>query len=196
MVSAFIVDFLMIMAAYITFLFLIFMGADWLSQGFLAKWIMVRMSRGKKWLVRSWLLDGDVRYYRGQYDGNMLRYKDKDKQFRRIRVHPEAVYRSYGVKCVEVNDELNAVRHVEGEPEHEGVVVRGIFEPVTGYDAVATDNLIVRALTLPKKLEKRDLIILLLILLIVGLAAFGAYMGYDTNKVVRSTIVAAGGPVI
>lgn len=195
-------DFLFIVFGWFAFQMLVSGIINWLSRGFFTKWLSVRLSQGKKYLVRVWTLNG--MYYRaGKVDGAILIYKDRTKNKRALMITGDSVYRSYGVDCIEVDEEKNAVRVVtrkgiEELAKQEPIKVSGGFASIEGFDAVQFDNLLVRAVQLARLMDPKIKIILILVLLVGLLALAGVYFSYQANDNVKALLelTAQGGPVI
>lgn len=157
--------------SYTLVLLIGFFVINFLSNGFFWTFIRVKASRGKKPLVMvHGILD---KYYKiGEFEGNILKWKDKEKNKRSLQVQKNDVYRSIGVNCVEVDDEKNAV-------------ITKDFDAVPGFDAVKFDNLLVRALykpsiDVPQKIEK------VLIIIIIGALAFVAWKVMTIESMVNA----------
>lgn len=173
-------DFLLILAGWAFLLYVIVAVVNWLSARFFTSWLGVRLSQGRKWLVKIWTADNKAYYRPGKPDGNIVRYRDRNKNYRRVCMVPEAVYRSFGCDVLETDETQNGVRItaqelIDGEePVLDAVKVRGGFRAVTGFDAKKIDNLVEWALTLPKSEDmKLKILMLLSVLNLAGLAILG-----------------------
>lgn len=169
-----------IMAAQLGFFLLIVGIVNWLSAKFFGSWLRVRMAQGRLWLVKVWTADNKAYYAVGKPDGAMVRYKDKNKQWRRVCMVPEAVYRAFGCDVLETDETSNGIRLTaqdaldDKDPVADSVKVRGGFRAVTGFDAKKIDNLVQWALTLPRKDDGKMRILLILgVLNLLGLILVG-----------------------
>ena len=176
-------DFLMIMGGWAFVLYVMVAIVNWLSAKFFTAWFRVRISQGGRWLVKIWTADNKAYYRVGTPDGNIVRYKDRGKNWRRVCMVPEAVYRSFGCDVLETDETQNGIRitaqelldEEEGEsPEQDSIKVRGGFRAVTGFDAKKMDNLVQWALTLPRTDDRKILILMVLsVLTLIGLIILG-----------------------
>lgn len=143
---------------------------NFLTNGFINKFIAVKASRGKKVLVEVHAV-GDIYYRTGVINEALLVYKDRLKQKKSILVDRGSIFYKSGLKCVFVDDVKNAV-------------LKPDFTAVPGFDAVKFDNLLVRALTNP--ILQNNLLIIVIILLVVAiLLLFGNLaLAYSTKKAV------------
>lgn len=173
-------QFLGIIGAWAFFLYLLVAIVNWLSAKFFSAWLRVRLSQGSLWLVKFWTADNKAYYRPGKPDGDIVRVKDRSKQFRRVVMVPEAVYRAFGCDVLEIDETSNGVRltaqdALDGkEPKYQSLPVRGGFRAVTGFDAKKIDNLVQWALTLPRKDDAKMLVLMILgVLNLVGLVIIG-----------------------
>lgn len=152
---------LQIVISYIVVLGIGYFAINFLTNGFITKFISVKSSRGKKYLVEVHAV-GDVYYRTGNVFENRLQYTNREKQKKSILVDKSSVVYKAGLKCVFVDDIKNAV-------------LKADFTAVEGFDAVKFDNLLVRAMTNPAlqdKFLKAILIMVLIIMLIVFVDTF------------------------
>lgn len=164
--------------SYVGVLLIGFFLFNFLSNGFLATFIRVRASRGRKTLVEIFGVTNT--YYRaGEFDGAVLKFKNMSKNQKRIHVPEGCVYRRLGLASVSVDDELNAV-------------LKRDFDAVEGFDAEVFDNLLTRAETMPEiEVDKKEIIIIvMLVVVIIGLLVVG-FMTKDLKDVVV-TLQASG----
>lgn len=192
-------DFFMIMGALILFVLILMSMINWLSRGFWWSWLSVRISRGKKWLIRVWTQTGTY-YTTGVSDGEILKWKDKNKQSRTIQLQEGTTYKSFGVDNLEVDETTNGVRVVESEKESMpggAVRVKGAFFVVPGFDAVTFDSMIQRAFELGRSArQNKEKIIILLLLLALAVGALNAYFNYTIYEQVKNIVIANAGGVI
>ena len=180
-------DFLLVFGSMVFFIFMVFGILNWLSKEFWSKWMKIRISKGKKWLIRVWTPTGNY-YAIGRPDGEKVRYKDRNKQFRTITIDDGATYKSFGVDCIETDEATNGVRINKKEGEDvsdKAIKVKGAFYVVPGFDAVTMDSLLIRAYELGKSAKQnKDKIIMLLVFIAIILGLIAVYMGYiNVNKI-------------
>lgn len=155
----------------------VFLGAlltmNFLTKGYILSYLLVKISRGKKILVRIYSLTG--KYYKpGIVSEKTLKYKSRDKEKRTYsNVTRECIFDEMGVKCIEVDDETgNFVKQTD-------------FTAVPGNDPVKTDNLLVRALEKPLIQDKKELIILGLLIVVLICVGVVLYMVYNLDVRIR-----------
>lgn len=126
---------------------------NFLTNGFITKFILVKASRGKKVLVEVHAV-GDIYYRTGIINESLLVYKDRQKQRKSVLVERGSIFYKSGLKCVFVDDVKNAI-------------LKPDFSAVAGFDAVKFDNLLVRALTNP--ILQNQLLKIAIVLLVVAI---------------------------
>lgn len=155
----------MVMGSYLAVILIGFGIINWLSGGFLLPFARVKMSRGRKTLVRVHGVTGS-HFLVGEIMEGWLVLKDRQKQMRRLQVSDSSyIGHAYGVKTIEIDDEKNAV-------------LKPDFSVVTGYDAVKFENLYVRALTAPHLEDKTLKIILIVVVVLALLVVVNIFMTY------------------
>lgn len=189
MVSAFIKEVLLYIASYVGILVIAYMLLAWMMSGLLGPYIRVKTSRGKYVLVKIKTITQD--YYRhGKLDKGFLVFKDMMKDERRIRVPSsmKAIYRSMGVNIIDVDDEKNAVNTID-------------YSAVMGFDAAKYNDLYLRALYKPSLFDKKEKILLALVVVIAIVVAIEAFLLFDLSSKIAAlgqisapTIVTTGGP--
>jgi hypothetical protein len=138
------------------------------QSGFFWHWMRARGSRGKLVLikVRGKLKD----YFRtGSVEENFLLYKDATKEKKRVNIRMTAIYRCWGVPCIDVDEETNAII------DHD-------FTKVSGFDAIKIEDLYVRALMRPNLDDSKTLIIILLLCFIALFCIIEVYFGYKNSQ--------------
>lgn len=138
-----------------------------LQAGYLIPFMNVKMSRGKKVLIRLRKEPQDI-FRVGDISEGFLIFKDGKLGERRISLSKlkgrQFKYRSMGVNIVEVDDEKNAIL----TPNLDGV---------DGFDAVKYNNYIIRALTRPNLDDKREKIMFVLaIVTVIGIIGLGVLL--------------------
>lgn len=149
---------IMIVGSYVGIIVIGFALINFLSAGFLIKFIRVRASRGKLILIK--VKSVTDQYFRtGLISEKMLRYKARgQKEQKLVPIPDEAVlYRAMNVWCMDVDEETNEIIMPSGERAET-------------YDAEKYEQLVIRALYKPALMDKNEKIMLLMIgLCILGL---------------------------
>jgi len=155
-------DIFYFMLSYIIILVVAYVLINFLSNGFFNVFIAVKVSRGKKTLVKVHGV-ADTYFRVGKVDETEIVFKDRRKNTRRIQISKEAIYRAAGVYCVDINDSNNCVLKPDGSA-------------VQGFDAIKHENLYIRCLTRPNIINKKDQIkLFLMVLVILGAIGFVVY---------------------
>jgi len=160
---------------------------NWLSQGFLWQWLVVRMSRGRKILV---CMHGSQRvYYKaGELIENNLSTKNNRKEkMLYVGIKPECVYNALGVQAIDI-DEINKCLW-----NRQGAIIQG-------NDPIEADALYNRCLKKPAeanlliKVLIGALIVLLLALLVLGFLSYELTTNYDvlTTTLQNATTIRGG----
>lgn len=144
--------------------------------GLLAPFMKVKMSRGKKLLVRV-LHPVQSYFVVGQLDEGFLIFKDRQKNDRRIMYTGGCIDRAVGVYWIAVDDEKNClVSRLDGEG-------------INGFDAVKYDELYKRALYKPNVMNELLLKIALImigvaLIVLVAVAIFSFKSMQNTNHII------------
>lgn len=149
-------DILVFMFSYLAVFVMSCLVISFLQGGLFSAWLIVRMSREQKVLVK---IRGQIkdRFRVGRVVDRFLVYSD-NKAKKRLSMPEGAVYKAIGVFCVDTDEEKNAV------------MLRD-YSAVSGFDAVKHENLHIRALTAPRLDDKQiKLLILLAVLAVAGVA--------------------------
>lgn len=156
---------------------IIIMG--FLLKGFMWKYLKVKQSRDKKFLIK---IRGKQRDYFevGEEEEGFIKFKH-NKTWVRLSIPNEGniFYRSLGVNWVDIDDEKFSLSKTD-------------YNAVSGHDPKKEDNLLERALTRPTvstNLEK--IMIILLIFVLLGCLA-AAYFGYMNMKHITELTEAIG----
>lgn len=157
---------------YVTVIIMGFFAANFMSKGLLWTISKARMSaRSGGVLVR---VNSPLRsYFRiGKVDGDFLTYRNRAGKDCKLTV-PHGGYRDFlGLKMIETDEITNNVLTAD-------------FHVVPGHDAEKVNNLYVRILTLPKKLNNRDL---LTIILVIACLVVSLYCAYKMGKIPQQTV--------
>lgn len=137
------------------------------QAGFFGKWLKARTGRGKYVLIK---LRSKLRDYftYGEIKGEYLIYGKKDNT-RRLLIPEGAIYRAWGVACVDLDEATNSVCSVN-------------YKPVEGFDAEKFEGLYIRALYRPSLEENRDKVILVLIIIAIAVGAIGLFMNWNLSN--------------
>ena len=156
---------LWIVGSYIVAGLLFYLLLNFLTKGFIGQYIKVKMSRGRLILVKCYDVT-DTYYKAGCVDSKRnLVIKDRNKKVHTFsNITPEFIGRELGMNLTEV--ELV-----------KGLLVKRDFSGYSAYDLTMLDEMVNRALMLPKlnkddNWEKAEKIILIAILLIVGVTLY------------------------
>lgn len=133
---------------------------NFLMGGFFGAFMRVKMSRGKKLLVR--VLHPVQSYFKaGDLTEGFLIYKDRQGNDRRILYTEGCIDRGATVYWTTVDEEKNCmVRRIDGKG-------------IDGHDAVKTDELYKRALYKPNMIDQRIAIFTLIIVVVMLLIVIG-----------------------
>lgn len=155
--------------SYIGVLIIAFLIVAIILKGFIGAFMKVKGSRGGKVLVkiRSIMYE----YYRpGTIEEGFLVYRDRNKNNKRISIPSNScIYRSLGVNCVDVSEELNCIVDIN-------------YNAVEGFDADRYNSLYLRALYRPTILDQKQQIILFLLIAIIILIIISVFMNYQNGK--------------
>ena len=153
-------EILMVMGSYCVVIILGFMIIAWLQAGFLMPFLKVKMSRGKKILVKVRKTTGTDFVAADEIEG-LLVFKYFKEQMR-LSNYKKGIYRSFNLNCVDVEPEKWAVITVD-------------FEAVSTNEPNKTDSLIERGIMKPHKIRQNEIVlIILLIVAVIGIV----YIGY------------------
>jgi hypothetical protein len=164
-------DFYIIVASYLIVILLVVGSIATLMRGFFFTWLGVKMSLGKKVLVRVISFTGDY-FKQGVIDEGSLRFKDRRKEGRLIRVNPGDTYDAVGIKCIDIDDEKNLTLN------------RISMRMINGYDAKHYDSLYERILLMPGKTEKLLMIIIIGLCILLLFALSNTYFNYKIYQIV------------
>jgi len=155
---------------------------NFISSGFLIKFIRAKGSRGKLILVES---DGinNMAWCLGKIDGNQLKFKNPAGKKKTILVDRNDFYRRFGVNCITIDDETNAVRKAD-------------YTVAESFDAEAYDDLLTRALTKPQLNNNKEIIIIIAIVIILLICVYNAYSITQLKPLIMNIKPAVVGGVI
>jgi len=152
-------EMMLIIGSYLAVFVIGFVLINFLSAGFLIKFLRVRASRGKLILIK--VKSATDHYYRtGLITEKQLKYRARgQKEDKSISIPDgEILYRAMSCYCIDVDEETNAIITPKGEK-------------IDTYDAEKYEQLIIRALYKPALMDKNEKIMLLLLIgCLVGLA--------------------------
>ncbi len=148
-------DIVYTMVAEVNIAVIVILGISFFQRGLFFPFMKVKVSGGKKILVR--VLHPVQSYFSvGEIDEGFLVFKDRKKETRRLVFVPGCIDRAATIFWTSVDDEKNCmIKRMEGEA-------------VDGHDAVKYDNLFVRALYKPNVMNE-ILIKIALVLIAVAL---------------------------
>lgn len=148
----------------------VFLGSiaffNFLSNGFLLKWIRAKASRGRFVLIE---LDGlaEMIWVLGKLNDNHLRWKSggEDKS---LIIGRDDLYRRYGVKAITIDAETNAVRKID-------------WTVADKIDSEAYDDKLQRAIEAPELTNKNEKILLALALVVIIIGVL--YTGWQVTTI-------------
>jgi len=163
---------IMIIGSYLGVIIIGFALINFLTAGFLIKFIRVRASRGKLILIK--VKSTTDQYYRtGMISERTLIYKARgQKENKRVSIPEGAgVYRAMNIWCMDCDEETNEIILPSGKK-------------VDTYDAEKYEQLIIRALYKPALMDKNEKIILIMLaVVILGLGITFMYVKNVDDKV-------------
>lgn len=146
----FLKEIIMISVSYVAVIAIGFGVINWLSQGFLTKFVRVRASRGKLVLLKV-VSSTDIYFRTGKISEKSLRYKARNqKEEKLVPVPDNILYNSMGVWCLDIEEDSNAVINKKGEK-------------IESYDAEKYEQLFIRALYKPALMDRNEKIILIML---------------------------------
>jgi hypothetical protein len=165
------------------YLLLILMGffvANFTSKGMLWTIAKARMNaRSGGVIVR---VNSPLRsYFRiGKVNGDILTYKNRAGNTCVITITDAECFRDFlGLKMIETDEVTNNV-------------LKADFSVVPGHDAEKVNNLYVRILTLPKKLNNRDTLTLIFVVACLVVSLYTAYKLGKVQEAVNAARVVSG----
>lgn len=164
-------EMLKIVLSYVLVLLIGYLGINFLSGGFLSKFIAVKISRGKKTLVEVHDVGG-VYYRTGLISDGNLTYKNNKKDKKVIEVLNADIQYRMGLKTIATDGVKNTIIRSDGSQ-------------VEGHDAVKTDNLMVRCLTSPQLQDKIMKLILIILVVVAVLLLADVFLTVKTQKLVQ-----------
>lgn len=152
------------------------MSMNFLTKGMILAYMRVRMSMGKKVLVRVNSVI-DKYWTTGQLKERVLyfRIRNTPKDTTINNICEEHYYYSMGVHCIDVN---------EGEPNPFAYARSGEV-PQNLPDPAIYDNLLQRALMSPSDTRKEFIILLICIILVLVVAGFAAYKSNQAVELIN-----------
>jgi len=171
-------DLIIQIIAYWGFFFAGLVLLIFLTRGFLLQWLKVITSMGKKILIQ--VQDPIQDYFiTGKIQGGFLLLKDRESKGengsdmnKQIKFSSDLIFRAYGVNCVKFNDQKNAFLKTD-------------MTGVMGWDAIAMDNLLQRALTRPESTaDNRNKIITMIaciVSVLIGLLIYFKLTGIEKS---------------
>jgi len=158
-----------------------FLLINFLTNGFVLKWIVIKGSRGKKILIEEYDKIS-VKFRVGEFKDNLLRYKVEGGQHKLIsNVPKESIERKYNIPFVAIDGEKNAVMNI---PDN---------SLVTGHDPIKIDSYFERIIKM--KVAGDDIFIKMvigLVILCVVLVAISLYFNVATSNMVKELIPIGG----
>lgn len=131
-------DVFWIIGSYIVIIILIYVIFNFVTKGFISQYLKVKISRGKLILVKCYDVT-DTFYKAGKVDSKRsLIVKDRNRKIHTFgNVNKDYLQRELGTNLMEVD----LVK---------GIIIKRDFSEATAYDLTLTDDMVNRALMLPK----------------------------------------------
>lgn len=157
------------MASYIGIIVLLFLGLQFLTKGWLGKYLKVKASRGKKILVNI-ISPTDTYYSIGQFKEKGFKYKLRDgtKQIN-TEVKRTDIYTQLGIFNISLDEETGSIYSYPGGSVAPGITPEG------------ADDLITRALQAPTHNDKFKIIMIALIVVAIITGAVAIFMIADVK---------------
>jgi hypothetical protein len=151
---------------------------NFLSGGFLLKFIRAKASMGKLILVE---IDGvnNVYYSLGKLSSNELRFKSVGGKRKTLLIDRGDIYRKLNVSCITVDEVTSAVRKVD-------------YSVAEHFDAEAYDDLLCKAIAKPKLNNSKEVIILVAVALVILVCLYNAYSIHGLRELITVSSNAVG----
>lgn len=163
--NEFVVELLYFVASYLGITIAIFIGLQWLTKGYIGTYLKVKMSKGKKILGTMRSMTG-VYYVTGKFEGSDFYYVGRDKKSRTVvGVSSNDVYPIMGVFGIEIDEVANKVIDRKENSASE-------------MSYIAVDNLVREVAEAPRLDNRREKIILILLIGIAFVVLYVAYQEY------------------
>lgn len=150
-----------------------------LLRGYFVPFLRVKMSFGKNILVRVRQIHTDI-FRVGKVEEGMIIF-DKVDGKARIKIPKGSFYFSWGIKCIDIDDDTNAVIM----PDMKGV---------EGFDAVKFDELIKRSIYRASASDRNEKIIMGMCFLIIALVIVVGFLVYKNGYGINFITQNLGGP--
>lgn len=144
------------------------------SHGFIGVLLRVKMSRGKKFLVKVRGKSKDY-FTTGREEDGFFIWRTASRVDKRAQFDRDCIYSMLGVKCIDTDEELNCVIH------HNWTVS-------SGFDAEKFNDLYVRCLMKPSLEDKKLIIILVLLVITLLVALIAVYFGYANKQLITQVL--------
>lgn len=133
-------DMMLYVVSYSIIIFGIIFLLNFLTKGFILKYLRVKASRGAKSLVRVHALT-EVKYRIGWVSDATLHYKEDRKTIKHLKAGKFNVLRELGINIFEVDEERSSIRTID-------------WRVSSGHNTDHFDGLLVRALQKPNLVDK------------------------------------------
>jgi hypothetical protein len=157
-------DILIQIGSYLFVFIMAMMIINFLTKGYVFKYIQVKAGRGKKVLIRLESPTG-IYYQAGHFKDKNLVYKYMDGSKGTLTQDlKKCIYYEMGVPCIDLDEKTGKVIDKVNKTE------------VSGCDPQKTDQDIARAYERPTVIDKKENLMLLLQIIIIIVLAIGAFM--------------------
>ena len=156
-------DVLMVSGSYFIVMILGFVIVNFLSNGFLYNFLIVKLSRGKKILVRCYDITNTY-YSVGKFDSFSLKFKSTGGKIHRIKtIDSKKVQKYLNINLIEVDVANNNVINRE-------------FKSIKANNTEDVDVMLKRAIMLGSNSEQiQKIILVIVVVLLIGFIAYVFY---------------------
>lgn len=162
------------------FFLLLFFIMQWLTHGFVLKFMRVKGSREKNIMVKMRSKLGDYLIIGRLHEREVIFKKRGSKQKSTLNIPlkedgslESVFYRFLGIVWCDVDEEKNAFSTLD-------------FKGVQGFDDERQEGLIQRALYKPSPHGRNEIILIVLLVIVIVVAIVGCVMSYQTYKAVHA----------
>jgi hypothetical protein len=171
-------------ATYLAVILLFLIVTNFLTKGFLFKYLIVRASQGKKVLVRVWSVT-DIYYVVGSWNEGFFIYKIRNKELKRIPIQDlefkKYIHSEMAVFCINTDEE--GTKFLDSSLE---------ATTFANIDPGRTESLFLRIKNRPTPKDKYQLIIILGIGLLIAMMIISLVMLKRFEPIIAKLSTLAG----
>jgi hypothetical protein len=160
-----------------------FFGLNFLTKGFIATYLRVKGSQGRKVLVRIHSAT-EVYHRAGQWTDGFFKYKTKGKEVKSLKIDEpkfrEAIFYTMNVPCIEVDEPGNRI------------LLKNLSVAQMAVDAGELETVLIRIKNRPVLPGKKEQIMILLLVMAVLGIGYAIYMLYGMQDVIINIANLAG----